>query len=80
VAKGPLRITLDGLNPESETPELLLLLEEQVTVEPSEILVWHVWSSKRFNDSGYLISYGALFDLLIVGYTRMAAEYGDPYA
>lgn len=80
IARGPVRVTVDSSIQESENPCLMLLLEEQVPAGGGDQMIWHVWSFKRFYDNGYLISYGALFDLLIVGYTRMAREYGDPEA
>lgn len=36
--------------------------------------VMYVWAAKEFSQSGYMISWGQLYDLLIVGYRAIEAE------
>lgn len=40
----------------------------------------HTWASKEFSNTGYMISWGQLYDLLIVGYREIERELLGPAA
>jgi len=74
---GKVRISIEFSSPELPNPQAMVLFEEEQLAPDGVTPIWHVWSSKTFTAAGYLISWGQLFDLLIVGYTRWVKESGQ---
>lgn len=71
---GPISIRIQPGSPEAEKQCLFLTVEETQLAPDGVTPVQHVWAQKLYYPNGYSISWGQLFDLLIITYGRITGS------
>jgi len=71
---GPMSIRIQPGDPNAQKDCLFLTVEESQLAPDNRTPVQHVWAQKLYYNNGYSISWGQLFDLLIITYGRVTGS------